>query len=173
MLILLSHLRPLRPLFSLILVLGLGLAACDLQQDLGHSSHASCRQGLTGCDNRCVDTLSDPGHCGACGVVCPPDKLCQAGTCVSSCSQPYNACSGACVILYQDDQHCGACPNVCMGTQHCDNGACSACSAGSIHCLTASGQGWRCVNLATDSLHCGGCGNSCTPGQQCSDGTCR
>lgn len=36
------------------------------------------------CDDRCAQTRWDPQHCGACGVVCGKDELCEAGTCKSS-----------------------------------------------------------------------------------------
>ena len=40
---------------------------------------AECRVGLEVCDRRCVDTLSDPLHCGGCGIVC--EGACVGGVC--------------------------------------------------------------------------------------------
>lgn len=155
------------------LVVLMVLSACEQQQDLGHGAEAPCRPGLTRCDRRCVDTFSDPAHCGGCGLACPAGKLCQSGTCVSGCSQPYSACGGACVILYQDDLHCGACEKMCPGEQHCDNAVCISCAAGTVPCLVSSARSWRCVSVATDGQNCGGCGIVCTSGQRCGGGSCR
>lgn len=109
-----------------LLILTLSLAGCDQQQDLGSNLKEPCAAGLDRCGGRCVNSLSDPAHCGGCGLSCPADKLCQAGACVSSCTQPYSACGAACVVLYQDDQNCGACGKACSGSQHCDNASCLA-----------------------------------------------
>lgn len=42
---------------------------------------AECRTGLEVCDRRCVDTLSDPAHCGGCGIVC--EGACVGGVCAA------------------------------------------------------------------------------------------
>ena len=33
-------------------------------------------------DGTCIATSSDPGNCGACGLVCPAGYACQTGACV-------------------------------------------------------------------------------------------
>ena len=42
---------------------------------------SECQEGLTQCDGVCVNTQSDPGHCGGCGEACDPGQTCDAGEC--------------------------------------------------------------------------------------------
>lgn len=48
-----------------------GTAACS----------EACPTGHTACDRACVDLLTDPYHCGACGAACAPGVACLAGSC--------------------------------------------------------------------------------------------
>lgn len=53
------------------------------------ASHLTCQAGqclctdgaLTDCGSACVDTTSDPLHCGGCGLRCPDDAACVASEC--------------------------------------------------------------------------------------------
>ncbi|HEY3352444.1 MAG TPA: hypothetical protein VGQ83_04285 [Polyangia bacterium] len=45
-----------------------------------------CGRGLSACPAGCVDTLTDPLHCGTCGVACPPETACWNGACVELCA---------------------------------------------------------------------------------------
>jgi hypothetical protein len=50
------------------------------------------------CDDRCVDTASNPNHCGGCDIACDPGEACLNGTCACPCSA--GACrEGACFVL--------------------------------------------------------------------------
>jgi len=40
-----------------------------------------CLPGLDFCDGQCVDTETDPDHCGGCGVECLPEETCVSGEC--------------------------------------------------------------------------------------------
>jgi MYXO-CTERM domain-containing protein len=40
-----------------------------------------CQNGGVTCDGACVDTSTDPEHCGACGKACPEGKTCARGAC--------------------------------------------------------------------------------------------
>lgn len=53
---------------------------------------AACEAGRTQCDDACVDTSTDPDHCGACGNVCEaPENAavvgCQEGACRYTCDE--------------------------------------------------------------------------------------
>ncbi len=42
----------------------------------------SCAPGEVDCGGACVDTSTDPNHCGGCGVACSAGESCSAGICV-------------------------------------------------------------------------------------------
>lgn len=82
-----------------------------------------CADGTSLCDGACVDTETDPLHCGACGRIC--DAACSAGECVAMCPEPTENCAGACVDLRTSSEHCGACGRTCESGQVCSAGDCS------------------------------------------------
>lgn len=51
--------------------------------DGGYACVPLCTPPLVQCGNQCVDTNSDPKHCGSCNKVCPTG-LCQGGKCVGA-----------------------------------------------------------------------------------------
>ncbi|MFO0565143.1 MAG: hypothetical protein U0263_05745 [Polyangiaceae bacterium] len=51
--------------------------------DGGHACAPACPPPLTYCAGTCVDTQTDPDHCGQCGNECP-SGICQAGKCVGA-----------------------------------------------------------------------------------------
>ncbi|HNS98675.1 MAG TPA: hypothetical protein PKL73_17100 [Polyangiaceae bacterium] len=52
------------------------------EEDEGPPDAGDCSQcQFKCCDNRCVDTSSDPMHCGDCGQPCPKDRDCLQGEC--------------------------------------------------------------------------------------------
>jgi hypothetical protein len=67
----------------------------------------SCPTGLTDCGGVCVDTESDPAHCGGCagagGAVCASPAhgtgVCAAGACAVVCDAGYLAVGGACLFF--------------------------------------------------------------------------
>ncbi|MBN2494313.1 MAG: hypothetical protein JXR96_06980, partial [Deltaproteobacteria bacterium] len=71
---------------------------CDTACDPGYlcdgSGHCalSCQAGLSDCGGTCVDTASDPLHCGGCagagGVSCESDQACVASICTPLARQP-------------------------------------------------------------------------------------
>ncbi len=112
-----------------------------------------CGNGLSCCDGACIDTRSDPTHCGACGNTCLPDETC---------------CDGACANTDLDAAHCGMCNHACGPGGVCVSGTCGFdCVGGATAC------GNVCVDTSTDPQHCGGCYNACAPGELCSDGVCQ
>jgi hypothetical protein len=85
----------------------------------------------TACGDSCVDTSSDPQHCGGCGMACSGNEPCQNGTCGCSASQ-FTCGTGQCIplnYLCDNDNDCGD------GSDEADCGNCSAdqfaCSNGS------------------------------------------
>src|SRR5207247_2419244 len=61
------------------------------------------------CGGRCIDTQSDPAHCGACGTACTAPQACVAGSCQIRCPGMQTVCGGVCVDLRTDRANCGAC----------------------------------------------------------------
>ena len=123
---------------------------------------AECDEGLTKCpDVGCVDTDSDPGHCGNCTTVCDYDfatPLCVEGGCqMGEChdmrgdanNSPEDGCE--CMITNMGDEICNEWDDDC-------NGLVDDVAPG----LTQS-----------DPLNCGECGNKCESGEDATIvGTC-
>lgn len=121
------------------------------------------------CGETCVDYLTDPSNCGACGNVCGDGTCCSNGSCVSVCPAGQIFCNGVCVDPQNDPSNCGACGNTCAEGSCCSGGACvteSACEAGEAFC------DGLCRDLQNDSQNCGTCGNVCGEGSCCNEGTC-
>jgi hypothetical protein len=143
-----------------------------------------CPPGFAQCSlDLCRDLLSDPLHCGACGLACRPGELCRAGTCTAQlgCPAGLTECPpfGFCRNLFEDRINCGACGVFCGPDAICVRGACQfalavcppdrcplACPDGLVDC----GDG--CTDLARDPRHCGACGEACAFGEACFEGGC-
>ncbi|KYF68777.1 MXAN_6577-like cysteine-rich protein [Sorangium cellulosum] len=76
------------------------------------------------CDGACVDTRTDPDHCGKCGEACDPGRACAGGRCQPMCREGFTECADACVDLDADPQHCGRCDHACDPGQPCEAGSC-------------------------------------------------
>jgi hypothetical protein len=53
-----------------------------------------CDADRTACDGVCVNTTSNPAHCGGCGVACPEGSGCVAGRCDSETVEPAEPVDG-------------------------------------------------------------------------------
>ena len=135
---------------------------------------ARCRHGKTACGGGCVDTATDPKHCGGCGTRCVPGQACVGGACTcdgqSGCA---GCCAGnTCVTATGDDQ-CGANGAACLA---CDDG--QRCLDGACACDAQSGCAGCCAGAAChvdDDDACGtgaGTCQACTSDQICRDGAC-
>ncbi len=63
----------------------------DPEDDGGEST--DCDEGLILCDGECVDTQTDPNHCGRCGNECGSSEVCSDGNCVAlTCTSEGNNC---------------------------------------------------------------------------------
>jgi len=114
------------------------------------------------CAGECANLLSSRQHCGACGVRCTGDQICDAGTCVC----PYVECGGTCVNTAVSVIHCGTCNTLCAIGEACVDGACSCQDASLTRC------GALCVDLTTNPANCGACGTTCGETQVCTQGAC-
>ena len=134
------------------------------------------------CNGQCLDTTSDPNHCGGCNA-CPFfGEICEASTC--SCLVGYHLCAlaGVCA-MNTDPTLCGPSCTVCPGAvapksqnggAHCVSGVCEiTCDYPSLTaCITGPTTG-DCFDLATDPTHCGSCDAACpTPPPSTGTATC-
>jgi len=144
-----------------------GDGTVDVPMDGVEDGDAECSPGETMCDGECVDTSTDPGHCGACGNSCGIDEVCSDGTCAASCTDPFVDCDGACVDLTSDPAHCGACGNACPdGTDEHTMGACEdsvctiVCEDGWVELDGEPGCEYACTFTGDDEL-CNGVDDNC------------
>lgn len=96
----------------------------------------------------CVNTLTDPSHCGTCTNACPGGWRCSGGKCVATayvvvttvtkasspaaighilrpiCKSGMTLCGGTCVDLKTDTGNCGSCNNSCAKGKYCVSGYC-------------------------------------------------
>jgi hypothetical protein len=98
----------------------------------------------------CARVDSDPGNCGACGLVCPANMVCQNYNC-----QP-NGTGGADAGTPPDGG--GVQPGVCPDPM-------------AKACPDTSAAGHYCANIQIDPLNCGMCGIVC-PSRICQNYTC-
>jgi len=81
-----------------------------------------CPTGFSYCHGQCINTQSDPNHCGGCNVQCPYGIPCTFGAC-TIVEAPL------CSNTQTDPSNCGRCGNVCPLGQTCSSGACVAAQA--------------------------------------------
>lgn len=136
------------------------------------TTSVACDAGLKRCGPSCVDTLTNPLHCGDCGRPCLADaNVCSNGTCICP-ADTHAVCDGICSDLSKDLSNCGACGNFCASDRICSAGKC-VCDPSKATFTECSG---KCVDLKTDVVHCGACNETTTPtcdaAQVCTDGAC-
>lgn len=97
--------------------------------DSGTPLDAVCAPGLLSCGTDCVDTQTNPRHCGGCNNACTGDARCITGGCVPrpiECEAGFLRCNGACVDVRTDPRHCGGCNVTCGLDQSCENAHCAS-----------------------------------------------
>lgn len=127
---------------------------------------APCEGDTVDCNGTCVDTTSDPAHCGGCGLACDDGQACSEGSC-TVCEVPTMPCEGACVDTTHDPAHCGGCGNACGPAQLCALGQCvDECPPPTMSCEGV------CIDVGSDEANCGMCGTVCAADETCSGGQC-
>lgn len=131
----------------------------------GSTASGSCSGSLTSCSGACVDTESDPAHCGDCATVCGATEVCSGGSCMAECPGSTKKCGAACVDTATSAAHCGACdapcPDVANAGETCAASTCGfTCDMGFGDCNGVASDGCETPTTA-DPLHCGSCSGVC------------
>lgn len=133
-----------------------------------------CVEDETLCDEVCVDTDTDPRHCGGCDELCGEGELCENGLCVShggGC--PDEECTG---LTYCEGES-GLCRPGCHRDEQCTGGR--VCDTDENSCVCPDGErlcGGACHEFGDpsacgeDCLECPDGGGTGTP--RCVDGQC-
>jgi hypothetical protein len=129
-----------------------------------------CPTGITCCGRLCVDTTTDPRHCGGCATPCSAGKTCAGGRC---CTARGDDCT-------PDGECCGTdfCDDFAMNVPQCraclpKDGECrfKTCCPG-LFCVFNSATGEeRCVSCKPRGLPCQG-NAECCAGLFCQSGSC-
>lgn len=148
-----------------------------------------CSNDTTGCNNKCVDLMTDPDNCGACGNVCDKSivgSMCKFGACKVDCSLGGYNCNnnkpdGCEKPKYGDACNCngascyipgintfGKCENLdgCLSDLTCNN----ELNPWDVDCSMTTGE--QHVNVYSDIHNCGGCGFKCGTYETCFHSTC-
>lgn len=135
------------------------------------SGDAPCDGARTSCGGSCVDTSSDPNHCGACGNEC---DFCVGGKC--QCTELGGVvCGGTlvgrghCAIFDSDPLHCSACARTCDRSNVCRSSSCE-CRPGWNLC--GANKLTDCREVQSDPANCGTCNHKCATSEVCSNGAC-
>ncbi len=161
---------------------------CEPRAD-GNVCTDACPGGFAVCSGSCVDTESDPLHCGTCGMACPKrpnaTRTCMAGDCGFECDPGFYDCDGdptnGCESQQTELDNCGGCGLACgfaNGVASCATGACQlvGCDAGWGDCDGDLDNGCE-RDVRTSVAHCGGCGAACPSAENaavaCAMGVCQ
>ena len=99
---------------------------------------APCPSGLTRCGEACVDTVTAPTNCGACGTRCPVNETCVAGAC--SCQGDASVAPATCCP--QESGAFSSCASPGENTLT-DPATCSSvfeCPVGTFPCVGVEGE---------------------------------
>ena len=115
----------------------------------------TCDPGWTACDGVCVDTTSNPLHCGRCGAACEETEACNDSTC-----EFWDCREQPCPGLSYCDLGTGQCRPGCISTDQC--GSNERCESATHECVCDDGY-HRCSGACTSDGSTASCGTSCTP----------
>jgi stigma-specific protein Stig1 len=153
------------------------LAACG-PTDPGGGGEGACTDGEKSCGGSCVDTGSDPDHCGSCDHACSDGAACVGGSCqsVEQCDPGateacYNGttgteglgpCHGGTRTCRDDGTGFGPCEGeVTPHTEVCGNGLDEDCTGVADDVSDSDGDGWS----NCDGDCCDSAGDGCTDPQ--------
>ena len=158
----------------------------------------SCAEGYSECGRRCVDTSSDPEHCGGCSVGCAPGEACVGGVCGGALDGSVGGSLDGSADGSNDgsleggdvDGSLGDGSDACPPPPYVTAAACGACgivcTAPNSRCVNQGGTfacgppcaaplvecNGACVDLQNDPVNCGACGKFC-PSNVCVAGVCQ
>ena len=138
---------------------------CDASAPLcsAGSCVQSCPVRTSSCGGACVDTTSNPLHCGSCSKACPSPEAgvgsatCTAGACGFACladaGTPLLCPGGQCVNPQTDPHNCGGCGQTC-----------SAVTGGTAACVAGADGGPTCGASCAAGFHGvgAGCDTTCS-----------
>ena len=78
---------------------GCGEPTCGVGE-MCSASACICRPGLSRCGGECVDTDSNPNHCGSCGNMCSVGEICCEDGCEDSLSLESESCAACAGLCY-------------------------------------------------------------------------
>jgi hypothetical protein len=98
---------------------------------------STCAPPFVQCGALCVDTSSDPNHCGGCTNVCAAvdggTAACVSGVCSVTCGSGTELCNGVCVDTQTDPNNCGGCGSPCPPQSTCSGGTCGTATTGATY----------------------------------------
>jgi hypothetical protein len=128
----------------------------DGDGDADADGDVECTGGRVNCGDECVDTASDPRHCGGCGAACDPGEVCEASECAAGPDCREEPCTG----LSYCDLASGQCLPGCVEDTQCgDNERCERSTHG---CVCVDGA-HRCSGVCSLDTSTSTCGDLCTP----------
>ncbi len=105
-------------------------AEADGEEDAGEDG-GPCLPPETDCGGTCVDTRSDPDHCGGCSAPCDPGWSCERSVC--RCPAGTTPCDTECVDTTSSAAHCSGCFLACRAGAVCEGSVCR-CAPGTSLC---------------------------------------
>lgn len=138
------QLTPATLLLALLATAALAVSACSGDSSSPSNSDAGitvttdgggdCGEGMAFCGGECVDTSSNPSHCGQCGNTCQSGNTCVDGSCSQ---QPEDCREEPCRGLTYCDLNTGNCKPGCSSDDQCGNN--EQCETAAHECVCVSG----------------------------------
>ena len=139
----------------------------------GHGARCRCKPPTVRCNGACVNTQTDPDHCGDCRVRCTaaPEHataVCLRGACTFRCDAGFKRCRDRCI----PDVAGACCGNAqCASPQTCGGGGVpNVCGCTPEPAATTCGQGTLCgrrTNNCGQPVDC-----ACSATRICNFGQC-